>query len=138
MWELPHAPVYESLSGQRDQDNLARFYVDRGRRMFEQENDRGALAELSRALFLSPYQAEAHLLVGRIHLRGGRIQEAIDSLKISVWSAESAAAHVALATAYFEAKDLTTANAEATRALALDPASAEARQLLDRVAQARC
>ena len=102
---LPHAPVEESLTGQRDQDNLARFYVDRGRRMFEQENDRGALAELSRALFLSPYQAEAHLLVGRIHLRGGRVQEAIDSLKISVWSAESAAAHAALAAAYFEAKD---------------------------------
>ena len=102
---LPHAPVEESLTGQRDQDNLAEFYVDRGRRMFEQENDRGALAELSRALFLAPYQAEAHLLVGRIHLRGGRVQEAIDSLKISVWSAESAAAHAALAAAYLEAKD---------------------------------
>ncbi len=27
--------------------------------------------ELRRAVFLSPYEAEAHLLIGRIHLRGG-------------------------------------------------------------------
>jgi len=131
---LPHPPVEDSLTGPRDQDNLATFYVDRGRRMFEQENDRGALAELSRALFLSPYQAEAHLLVGRIHLRGGRVQEAIDSLKISVWSAESAAAHAALAAAYFEAKDASAARDEATRALALDSASTEARRVLERIA----
>jgi tetratricopeptide (TPR) repeat protein len=134
---LPHAAVEASAAGQRDQEHLARLHVDRGRQLFEQENDRGALAELTRALFLSPYQAEAHLLAGRIHLRGGRVQEAIDSLKISIWSSESAAAHAALAAAYLEAKDLTEASSEATRALALDPASEGARQLLDRVAQAR-
>jgi tetratricopeptide (TPR) repeat protein len=105
--------------------------------MYEQENDRGALAELGRALFLSPYQAEAHLLVGRIHLRGGRVQEAIESLKISVWSAESAVAHAALAAAYLEARDDSAARAEATRALALDPASSEARRVIDRVAGAQ-
>jgi tetratricopeptide (TPR) repeat protein len=133
---LPHAPVEESLAGQRDHENLAGFYVDRGRRMFEQENDRGALAELSRALFLAPYQAEAHLLMGRIHLRGGRVQEAIDSLKISVWSAESAAAHAALAAAYVEAKDAAAANVEAAHALTLDPSSDEAKRVLDRLGRA--
>jgi tetratricopeptide (TPR) repeat protein len=132
---LPRAPVEELQTGSRDQDKLAKFHVDRGRRLFEQENDRGALAELSRALFLSPYQAEANLLVGRIHLRSGRVQEAIDSLKISVWSADSAAAHAALAAAYLEAKDAATAQAEAARALALDPASEEARRVLDRIAR---
>jgi tetratricopeptide (TPR) repeat protein len=132
---LPHAPVEDSPAGSPDRDTLAGFYVDRGRRMFEQEDDRGALAELSRGLFLSPYQAEAHLLVGRIHLRGGRVQEAIDSLKISVWSAESAGAHAALAAAYLESKDAATAQAEATRALALDPASEEAKRVLDRIAR---
>jgi tetratricopeptide (TPR) repeat protein len=134
---LPHAPLEESLAGQRDQDHLATFYVERGRRMFEQENDRGALTELNRALFLSPYQAEAHLLVGRIHLRGGRAQEAIDSLKISLWSAESAAAHAALAAAYVQTKDNTAAESEATRALVLDPASEEAKRVLDGLARVR-
>jgi tetratricopeptide (TPR) repeat protein/TolB-like protein len=119
-------------SEQRDQQELARFYLDRGRRLYEQELDREALAELNRALFLSPYQAEVHLMVGRIHLRGGRIQEAIDAFKISLWSAETAEAHVALARAYLEAKDSAAARTEAARALELDPSSADAKATLDR------
>lgn len=134
--ELPNAGRIDralATSGQRDQQELARFYLDRGRRLYQQEIDRDALTELNRALFLSPYQAEAHLLVGRIHLRGGRIQEAIDALKISVWSMETAEAHAVLAQAYLEAKDPASARAEAERALALDPASAEAKRILERL-----
>jgi tetratricopeptide (TPR) repeat protein len=133
---LPRASRIEDLLagvGQRDQRDLARFHLDRGRRLFEQEIDREALAELNRALFLSPYEAEAHLLVGRIHLRGGRLEEAIDALKISLWSAPSAEAHAALAHAYLESKDTDAARAEAERALARDPASAEAKSVLDRI-----
>jgi tetratricopeptide (TPR) repeat protein len=133
--ELPQANrVEESLAGglQRDQLELARFYLDRGRRLFQQERDRNALAELNRTLFLSPYEAEAHLLVGRIHLRGGRAGEAIDALKISLWSRETAAARAALARAYLETKDLEAARAEAERAIVLDPASAEARSVLEK------
>ena len=36
-----------------------------------------ALAELRRALYSSPYEADAHLLLGRIHLRGGRTAETV-------------------------------------------------------------
>jgi tetratricopeptide (TPR) repeat protein len=122
-------------NGQRDQQELATFYAERGRRLYEEDNDRGAIDELNRALFLSPYHAEANLWLGRVHLRGGRVQDAIGALKISVWSAESAAAHAALASAYVEAKDLEGARAEATRALALDAESSEAKQVLDRVRQ---
>jgi tetratricopeptide (TPR) repeat protein len=132
--QLPHAVrIEETLTGpgQRDQRELARFYFDRGRRLFEQERDRDALAELSRTLFLSPYEAEAHLLIGRIHLRGGRITEAIDALKISLWSAESAEAHAVLAAAYLESKDAVSARAEAERALALDAGSKEAMRVLE-------
>src|SRR5204862_4113207 len=116
---------------QRDQRELARFYLDRGRRLFEQENDRDAVLELNRALYLSPYEADAHLLLGRIHLRNGRVREAIDALKISVWSAETAEAHAALADAYVHSKEVEAARAEAGRALALDPSSSEAKRLLD-------
>lgn len=134
--ELPHARRIEaSLSAgeQRDQQELARFYLERGRRLFEQENDRDALAELNRALYLSPYDAEAHLMLGRIHLRGGRLQEAVSALKISLWSAETAQAHLALADAYLQAKDVQAARAEAERALVLAPGSRDARQLLERM-----
>jgi tetratricopeptide (TPR) repeat protein len=134
---LPHAPNDTTLagSGQRDQRELAQFYLDRGRRLFQEERDREALEELNRALFLSPYQAEAHLLAGRIHLRGGRVHDAIDALKISVWSAETAEAHAVLAAAYLEAKEIASARAEAERALALDPGSIEAKRVLDTAAR---
>ena len=120
-------------TAQRDQQDLAQFHLERGRRLFEQEQDREATAELRRVVFLSPYEAEAHLLIGRIHLRGGRPQEAINALKISVWSKDSAAAHVALADAYLRLKDSASARAEVQKALTLDPASAEAKALLSRI-----
>jgi Flp pilus assembly protein TadD len=71
---------------QRDQRELAAFHLDRGRRMFEQEHDEDAVAELRRVIFLSPYQSEAHVLLGRIHLRRGRADEGVNALKIAVWS----------------------------------------------------
>ena len=49
---------------------------------------REAISELQRAVYLSPYDHEAHLLLGRVYLRGGRLQDAIDALKISIWSSE--------------------------------------------------
>jgi tetratricopeptide (TPR) repeat protein len=133
--ELPRPGLEETLatSGQRDQRELARFYLDRARRLYEDEQNREALADLNRALFLSPYAADAHLLLGRIYVRSGRVREAIDALKISLWSSETAEAHAVLAAAYVDAKDLVAARAEAQRALALDPRLAEARRVLDRL-----
>jgi tetratricopeptide (TPR) repeat protein len=133
--ELPHQQVEAALASneQRDQRELARFYLDRGRRFFQTENDRDAIAELNRAIYLSPYEAEAHLLVGRIHLRNSRVREAIDAFKISLWSSETVPAHLALGDAYLQMKDVDAAKVEAERALSLEPASPEARQLLRRV-----
>lgn len=120
-------------SERREQRELALFHLDRGRRLFEQKHDREAIAELRRALYLSPYQADAHLLLGRAYLRTGRVREAIDAFKIALWSEETVAAHVALGEAYLHAKDEAAARAEAQRALAIDPHSSDARKLLDRL-----
>ena len=91
------------------------------------------MAELQRAVFLSPYEAESHLLIGRIHLRGGRPREAIDALKISIWSQDTVAARVALGQAYLGVKDLASARMQAEKALAMDPASQDARSLLQKI-----
>jgi len=64
-------------------------------------------------------------------LRGGRLAEAIDALKISLWSEETAEAHAALAETYLAAKDAKAARAEAERALALNPGEQAARRVLD-------
>ena len=120
-------------SAQREQRELAVFHLDRGRRLYEREEDREAMAELRRAVYLSPYEAQAHLLIGRIHLRTGRLRDGVDALKISIWSEDSAPARVALAEAYLKLKDPAGARAELERALVLDPASAEAKRLLSEV-----
>ena len=118
-------------TGQRDQQDLATVYLDRARRLFEQGSDREAVAEIDRALYVSPYLAAAQLLLGRIHLRNGRVREAIDALKVALWSAETAEAHAVLADAYVQSKEVEAARAEARRALTLDPSSSDAKRLLD-------
>jgi Tfp pilus assembly protein PilF len=117
-------------TAQREQRDLASFHLERGRRLFEREQDREAMLEVRRAIYLSPYEAQAHLIIARIHLRAGRPQDAIDALKISIWSEDTAAARIALAQAYAKAGNAAAARTELERALALDPASAEAKQLL--------
>ena len=117
-------------SAQRDQRELATFHLERGRRLYEREADSEAMVELRRAVYLSPYEAQAHLLIGRIHLRAGRPQEAVNALKISIWSEDTAAARVALAQAYVQIQNTGAARTELERALVIDPASAEAKRML--------
>jgi tetratricopeptide (TPR) repeat protein len=119
-----------SAAGQREQRELVSFYLTNGRRLFQAERDADALAELRRAVFLSPYESEAHLLIGRILLRGGRPREAIDTLKISVWSRDTPAARLALAEAYVAARDYTAARTEVQAVLAADPGNTAAAALL--------
>src|SRR5262249_33740442 len=136
--ELPHAGQIEATlatGNQRDQQELARFYLDRARRLYEQELDRDALDEVKRTLFLAPYQAEAHLLLGRIYLRGGRVRDAIDALNVAIWSDETAEAHAVLAQAHLDARDIESARTEATRALVLDAQSADAKRVLDQLSK---
>jgi tetratricopeptide (TPR) repeat protein len=114
---------------QRDATEHASFALERARRLYDEERDHEALAEVRRAVFLSPYDAEALLLLARLHLRGGRPREAIDFVRISLWSAESAAARAVLGLALVETGELDSARLEWQRAHALDPASPDARQL---------
>ena len=97
------------------------------------EADREAAQELRRALYLSPYLAEAHLLLGRLHLRGGRASAAVEALKIALWSEETVAAHVALAEAYLQIQDTASARSEIDRALGLDPKADDALALKVRI-----
>ena len=117
-------------TAERDQRELVTFHLDRGRRLFEREADGEAMSELRRAIYLSPYEAQAHLLIGRIHLRAGRPQEAVNALKISIWSEDTAPAHVVLAEAYLKLGNTAGARAELERALVLDPNSADAKRML--------
>ncbi len=120
---------------QREQRDVAQYYLDRGRRLFQQEQDRDAAIELRRVLYLQPYQAEALRLLGQVYLRTGRPKEAIDTLKVAVWAEDSADNRAALADAYLQGRDEPAARAEAERALKLDPSHQGARRVLSRLAR---
>jgi len=120
-------------TGERDHLELAAFHRDRARRLMADARDREAAAELGRAVFLVPYDPEAHLLLGRLHVRNGRIHDGIGALKLAVWCEDTAAGRVALAEAYLLARDEAAARAELARALAIDPASPEAQALARRI-----
>ncbi len=115
-----------AAAGQRDQREVVGFYLANGRRLFRAERDAEALVELRRAVFLSPYESEAHLLMGQILLRGGRLREAIDALKISVWSQDSVPARLALAGAYLTAREYPAARAELQSILQTEPGNTAA------------
>jgi predicted Zn-dependent protease len=120
-------------AGQRDQRDVANFHLEAGRRLYQSERDAEAIAELRRTVYLAPYQSEAHLLLGRLYLRAGRITDAIDELKISIWSEDTNAAHIALAEAYLANKDEAAARSEIQLVLKRDPMNTDARRVLDRI-----
>jgi tetratricopeptide (TPR) repeat protein len=118
---------------QRQQQETAAFYLEHGRALIAEHRDREALGELKRAIYLSPYEDEPHLLLGRLQQRSGHLPESIDEFKIAIWCRDSAAARVSLGGALLESGDRDAARREAERALALEPDSADAKALLKKI-----
>lgn len=136
--DVPQAlRVVEALgsSGQREQQEEALFHLESGKRLYLAERDAEAVAELRRAVYLAPYQSEAHLMLGRAYLRMGRVADAIAALTISNWSADTVAAHLVLGEAYVRQRNWTAVRAEAQGVLRRDPGNLEARALIERIPQ---
>ena len=131
--DVPAALRVENVivaAGQRDQQELAGIHLENGRRLAQAERDADAIAELRRAIYLAPYQHEAHLMLGGVYLRDGRLDEAIDELKISIWSQDTLNAHLKLAEAFVAAQNTDGARSELQAVLTRDPANSRAKQLL--------
>ena len=118
---------------QRDQQAAAMFHLERARKLVEAQNDREAINELRRTIYLAPYLDEPHLLLGKVYQRTGRLEDAINEYKVAIWSRETVAARIALGQALLDTGDRAAAKVEATRALQLAPDSAEARALMARI-----
>jgi len=119
-------------AGQRDQQEQALLHMETGRRLIQAERDTEAIAALRRAVYLAPYQSEAHLLLGRAYLRSGQVADAVSAFKISIWSADTIAARLLLAEAHLQGRDAVSARAEAQIVLGRDPENLDARRLLER------
>ncbi len=118
---------------QRDQRQLAAFHLDAGTRLFQAERDVEAIAELRRAVYLSPYESRAHLLLGRAYLRRGLMQEAVAAFKISIWSDDTIPTRLALAEAYVAGREYAAARTELQGILKREPTNPDARALLERL-----
>ena len=126
----PRIDAAITAAEQRDQRDVAAFHLASGRRLYQAERDAEAIAELRRAIYLSPYEREAHLLLGRLYLRAGQIADAIDELKISIWSDDRTDARVTLAQAYIQSRDFDGVRSELQTVLTREPSNEEARRLL--------
>jgi tetratricopeptide (TPR) repeat protein len=123
-----------SLPGARaDSRETAAFHLQNARTLIEADRDRDATVELQRSIYLSPYEAEPHLLLGRIYERTGRVADAVDEYKVAVWCRESAAAQLALGRALAQSGDRDAARRALERALQLSPDLAEAKDWLKKI-----
>jgi tetratricopeptide (TPR) repeat protein len=113
-----------------DHEQAAAFYLDRGKRLADEMRDREAIDELRRAIYVSPYLDRPHILLGRIYRRTGRLVDASEEFALALWCQETAEAHAALASVQLLLGKRDLARASANRALVLDPANAEAKEVL--------
>jgi Flp pilus assembly protein TadD len=118
---------------QRDQREQATFHLESARRLYQAQRDTEAVAELRRAIYLSPYDRDAHLLLGRVYLREGQIADAIDELKISIWSDDRTDARLALAEAYLQARNIEAARGEVQTVLTREPSNSSAKALREKM-----
>jgi tetratricopeptide (TPR) repeat protein len=99
----------------------------KARELYAAGRDEEALPELRRVLMIEPMNAEAYLLIGRIHLRRGDQEQAISALKTAIfWDAKLIDAHVMLGRIFLERGDRAMAMTYARNAVQIDPNNQEA------------
>lgn len=105
------------------------FHLSRGTAYCEKEMWVEATDELRRVLYLDPYDGQARYLLARSYLELGDLNRALTEAKMSLWSDETPSAHILLSRILTQLGRKEEAQAEAQRALKIDPNNAEARAL---------
>jgi tetratricopeptide (TPR) repeat protein len=99
----------------------------KARQLYTEGRDDEALPELRRVLTVEPMNAEAYLLIGRIHQRAGNHEAAISVLKTAIfWDAKLIDAHILLGRIFLERGDRGEAVKYATSAINIDANNQEA------------
>lgn len=129
-------PYFEKLRQATDSsaaDNNSRTgaqieeVLNKARNLYREGRDEEALPELRRVLVVEPMNAEAYLLIGRIHQRRGNLDESIGALKTAVfWDAKLIDAHILLGRIFLERGDRAMATTYANSAMQIDANNQEA------------
>jgi tetratricopeptide (TPR) repeat protein len=105
----------------------AQDLLAKARELYAAGRDDEALPELRRVLTIEPMNAEAYLLIGRIHQRAGNQEAAISVLKTAIfWDAKLIDAHILLGRIFLERGDRGEAMKYASSAMNIDPNNQEA------------
>ena len=112
-------------------------YVRRGRQELSAGHADAAEKEFRAALANEPGNAGAHRGLAEIERRQGKMEEAVKDLQASLEARDSAVVRTTLAKIYLEQKKPELARTEVERALKLAPNYAEAKQLLERLQNAK-
>jgi tetratricopeptide (TPR) repeat protein len=92
------------------------------RTLYKNGNDDEAMAVLRRILAGEPMSAESYLILGKIHLRRGDMEQATSSFKTAIfWDNRLIDAHVSLGKIFFEKGDCLQAKTYAASAAEIDP-----------------
>lgn len=119
---IRHPPAEDNNAGSNTQDLLIK-----ARELYQAGRDDEALPELRRVLTIEPMNAEAYLLIGRIHQRRGDQEAAVSALKAALfWDSKLIDAHILLGRIYLERGDRAMALSHARSAVQLDPNNQEA------------
>jgi tetratricopeptide (TPR) repeat protein len=108
-----------------DPDNQA--LLDKANALYNSYDFDAAMTMLRRVLAAKPTSHEAYLLLGKIHRKKGDLEQAISSLKTSIfWNSNEIEAHITLGEIYLEKRDCLQAKNYSASALEIDKTNEQA------------
>jgi predicted Zn-dependent protease/TolB-like protein len=130
-FEMESAEARASTGGPPDGRDTAATHLRRARQDLSGGQLDAAEHEYHVTLATDKGNAAAHLGLGEIARRQGRLEDAVKELQLSLEARDSAVVRTTLARVYLEQKKPALARAEVEHALKLAPNYAEAKQLLE-------
>ncbi len=107
--------------------NETETLLAQARTLYTNGSDEEAMKVLGRIVVSEPMSAEAYYLLGMIHLRGGDLEQAKNSLRTALfWDSKLINAHVSLAKIYLQKGDCLQAKNYTASALAIEAENQDA------------
>jgi tetratricopeptide (TPR) repeat protein len=135
-WLRPGGAVSAAAAGQQPasapQDALA-LHIQRGQQFLSAGDLDDAQRAFTEALLSAPYDAAAHRGLAEVFRHEGRPADALRELGDAISNLNDAPTHVEMAQLLIEMNRPTDARDELHQALTIDPANAQAHQLLDKL-----
>ncbi len=116
----------------RSDAELSAVHLGRADKLAEAGDKEGSLRELTQAAYVNPYDARAHLMLGRAERERGNLDKAVNELRVSLWCRDDNAVRLELAALLKQLGRSAEARAEAQKVLKSDAGNASARELADK------